>query len=478
MLPVNASLDHGLGVGPANGADPVADPAEADPTGAADSSSASLPLNTTRFEPAIEPVVSPPKPPGVSWGGLTKDSLTFLVVMQGFRCATENGTRAAFGVNPFFKGYIHAVENMHGFSDGDQFYVNYIGHPMQGAVSGFLWSNNDRAYKDVYFSSDRRYWKEKLRGAAFSYVFSVQFEVGPVSEASIGDMQSYYPAQGFVDHVVTPAIGLAWSIGEDTIDRYLVRYLESRTENHYFRLLARGMLNPARSFANILGGKYPWYRTNRPGVSADDPEAYFQPVFVKEAVSPPPGVAPFEWKAVSVVRTYLGTDSLGSCVGGGSGVAFRLASEWQLGTEVSGCKMTNLPVNTSGDSLSYMVGPNWSSQLSPRWITHARFMVGGTKITQELLDPAKKKIAEDRSKALTKMGIDPWPPPYAEFAKSWDNNAFALTTGAGVDLKFNNALSLRTALDYSHSWNHDINNINYRSSLQFSSGLVLNMGTW
>ena len=135
MLPVNASLDHGLGVGPANGADPVADPAEGDPTGAADSSSASLPLNTTRFEPAIEPVVSPPKPPGVSWGGLTKDSLTFLVVMQGFRCATENGTRAAFGVNPFIKGYIHAVENMHGFSDGDQFYVNYIGHPMQGAVS-------------------------------------------------------------------------------------------------------------------------------------------------------------------------------------------------------------------------------------------------------------------------------------------------------------------------------------------------------
>jgi hypothetical protein len=472
-LPVTASLDLGGGPGaPADSNTGLAIPA--DP-----SSSSSLPANANKYEPAIEPVVSTPtKPPGVSWKGLTKDSLTFLVVMQGFRTATEPGTRAAFGVNPFFKGYINAVSNMHGFSDGDQFYVNYVGHPMQGAVSGFLWSNNDRAYKDVYFSRDRQYWKEKLRGAAFSYVFSVQFEIGPVSEASIGDMQSYYPAQGFVDHVVTPAIGMGWSIGEDVIDRYLVRHLEEQSDNRYLKIFARGLLNPARSFANILGGRYPWYRTNRLGVTASNSEDFFQPVFVKQKVSPPPGVAPFEFKVVSVMKTYLGSNSLGSCVGGGSGVAFRVAKEWQIASDVSGCKMTNLPVNTTGDSLTYLIGPRWSSQLSPRWNTHAQILIGGNKITQELIDPEKKRIADLRSKALTKMGIDPWPPPYAEFARSWDTNSFAFTTGAGLDLKFNNALSLRTALDYSHTWNRDINNINYRNSLQLSSGLVLNMGTW
>ena len=427
----------------------------------------------------IEPV-TPTKPPGVAWGGLVKDSLTFLTVMQGFRCATEPGTRAAFGVNPFFKGYIDAVANMHGFADGDQFYVNYIGHPMQGAVSAFIWSNNDRAYKDVYFGKSHDYWKEKLRGGAFAYVYSVQFEVGPVSEASIGDLQTYYPAQGFVDHVVTPVVGMGWAIGEDVIDRYLVRYLESRTDKRPIKMLARGVLNPARSFANLMSMKYPWYRTNRPNVfSRSDTADYFKPVLVNQPVNPPPGsVPPFEFHAVSVIRTYMGTNSLGSCAGGGAGVGFRIADNWQISTDVNGCKMTNLPVNTSGDSLTYVIGPKWSTQISPRLITHAKFQVGGNKITQELLDPAKKKIADDRSKALAKAGIDPWPPPYSEFAKSWDNNAFAIVTGAGVDLKFNNALSLRTSLDYAKTWNDDINNINYRNGLQLTSGLILNMGTW
>ncbi len=425
------------------------------------------------IEPATEP-----KPPGVAWGGLVKDSLTFLTVMQAFRCSTENGTRSAFGVNSFFKGYVDSVANMHGFSDGDDFYVNYIGHPMQGAVSAFIWSNSDRAYKDVYFGKSHDYWKEKLRGAAFSYVYSVQFEVGPVSEASIGDMQKYYPAQGFVDHVVTPAVGMGWAIGEDVIDRYLVRYLESSTNNRYARIFARGLLNPARSFANMMSMKYPWYRTNRPGITSVSSGSYFKPVPVNQPVNPPPGVAPFEFHAVSVIRTYMGTNSLGSCAGGGAGVGIRIADNWQIVTDVNGCKMTNLPVNTSGDSLTYVVGPKWSSQISPRWVTHAKFQMGGNKLFQEIIDPAKKKIAQDRSKALMKAGIDPWPPPYNEFAKSWDNNAFALVTGAGVDLKFNSALSLRTSLDYARTWNHDINNINYRNGLQLTSGLILNMGTW
>jgi hypothetical protein len=81
-------------------------------------------------------------------------------------------------------------------------------------------------------------------------------------------------------------------------------------------------------------------------------------------------------------------------------------------------------------------------------------------------------------KDLTKQGIDPWPPPYAEFAQSWDSNALAIVCGAGLDVRFNHALSLRTALGYSHTWNQNLNDFNYRNSLQFSSGLVLNMGTW
>jgi len=159
-------------------------------------------------------------------------------------------------------------------------------------------------------------------------------------------------------------------------------------------------------------------------------------------------------------------------------VALRIARAWQIATNVNGCKMTNLPNNVSGDSLTYIIGPRWKSQVSQHWSTHAQFLIGGTKVTQEKIDPAKKLAADQQMKELAKKGIDVWPPPYAEFARSWDSNALAIVTGAGVDLKFNNALSLRTSLDYSHTWNHDLNNLSYRNSVQLSSGLVLNMGTW
>jgi hypothetical protein len=337
---------------------------------------------------------------------LTRDSLVFLTVMQAFRLATEPGTRAALS-NPFFKGYIRSLQNLHGFSDGDQFYVNYVGHPIQGAVSGYIWADNDRAYKDVYFGRDKRYWKQKLRGGAFSYLYSVQFEIGPVSEASIGDLQSYYPAQGFVDHVVTPAIGVGWSVGEDAIDRYFIRVIEQNTGNHSLRILARSFLNPARSFANMMSGKYPWRRTNRPAPRARYSAEYYKPVPMQEKVSPRAGVAPFEFNILAVIKTYLGADSRGSCLGGGTGLGFRVAKDWQLTGDVNGCKMSNLPENVTGDSLTYVVGPRWSSQISPRWITHAQFLVGGTKVTQELIDPDKKRIADQRSKNLAKMGIDP-----------------------------------------------------------------------
>lgn len=478
--PVPASLDRPASAG-------SVELAAMDATGGRSSGGATADANSSTPLPAaytpslaampIEPVTKP-KPPGVAWGGLAKDSLTFLTVMQGFRIGTEHGTRAAFGVNSFFKGYVHAVQNLHGFADGDEFYVNYVGHPMQGAVSGYIWANNDRAYKDVYFGKSHDYWKEKLRGGAFSYVYSVQFEVGPVSEASIGDMQKYYPAQGFVDHVVTPAVGMGWAIGEDAIDHYLVRYIEQHTDKRYIKLFARGILNPARSFANAMSMKYPWDRSNRPAISASNSADYFKPVLVNQPVNPPPGVAPFEFHAVSVIKTYVGSNSMGSCAGGGAGIGIRIAENWQIVTDVNGCKMTNLPVNTSGDSLTYVVGPKWSSQVSRHWVTHAKFQVGGTKLFQEIIDPAKKKAADERTKALAKAGKDTWPPPYDEFAKSWDNNAFALVTGAGVDWKFNNALSFRTSLDYSRTWNRDINNINYRSGVQLTSGLILDMGTW
>src|SRR5262249_23252742 len=157
------------------------------------------------------------------------------------------------------------------------------------------------------------------------------------------------------DHVVTPVVGTGWAIGEDVIDNYLIRHIEENVDGRIWKILARSLLNPAHSFANLMSAKYPWYRTNRPVPTEYQSAKYFKPAPVQKP-DPPPGVAPFEFHADAVLKTYMGANSLGSCMGGGAGVGFRLAKEWQLVTDINGCKMTNLPVNVSGDSLTYQIG--------------------------------------------------------------------------------------------------------------------------
>ena len=70
-------------------------------------------------------------------------------------------------------------------------------------------------------------------------------------------------------------------------------------------------------------------------------------------------------------------------------------------------------------------------------------------------------------------------PEHGDYTQDRETNGFAISAGSGVDLKLNNALTLRVAnLDYSHAWSNELNGISYRHSLQFTSGLVLRMGTW
>ncbi len=67
----------------------------------------------------------------------------------------------------------------------------------------------------------------------------------------------------YVDLVVTPVVGTGWLVGEDLLDRYVIRYLERKIDNRVLRVLIKSFLNPTRSFANMLRGEKPWYRDNR-----------------------------------------------------------------------------------------------------------------------------------------------------------------------------------------------------------------------
>lgn len=415
---------------------------------------------------AAEATIAAPQPFQVDWTELARSSLRLLGIMQVFRLATEPGTRVGgFGLGP---GYTGSVGNLHGWDDGDPFYVNYVGHPMQGAVSGRLWLLHDRRYRRAEFGRGADYWKGQLRATAFAWVFSEQFEIGPLSEASIGHIQKDFPQQGFVDHVVTPTVGLGWMIAEDALDRYLVRGIEARTGNGFARIAARTLLNPARAFANVMDWKVPWYRDSRAGVYSYVAVLETEHREAPAASDPVREIAPFEFTASTGLRRFGGV----ACVGGGAEGAYRIAPEWQMVLAVGGCKMVEPHDNVSGDALVYQLGPRWTPAPQGRWSPFAHLLVGGLKVAQETLDPAEKRQVLDANK-----GLDPILAYtlHGQYTTQQESNAVAVTAGMGVDYRLNSALAIRAAsLEYLRGSARTVPG----SGLQMTTGMVLRWGTW
>ena len=246
-------------------------------------------------------------PKGIQWGSLVLQSLVVISIEHGYRYATEAATRDPD--RPFFRGYIDSLGALHGWAVGDPFYVNYVGHPMQGAVSGFIFIQNDPSYRGTEFGRNSTYWKSRLRAGTFAWVYSEQMEIGPLSEASLG-IQASYPEFGFVDHVVTPAIGTGWLITEDAMDRYVIRLIERKTRNRYLQSLARAGLNPGRSLANVIGGQWPWARTRGLDTGALQPPLRPSSPALSPAESIQ-GVPPFEL----ATNAYILGASIGACAG-------------------------------------------------------------------------------------------------------------------------------------------------------------------
>ncbi|MCL5743789.1 MAG: hypothetical protein M1541_07655 [Acidobacteria bacterium] len=335
---------------------------------------------------------------GIQWKQLLTQSAAFVGIMHGFRLATEPGTRHNLG-GAFWRGYTDSVGNLHGWGDGDPVYVNYIGHPMQGAVSGRLFNQNDPQFRRAVFGRNAPYWKSRLRSAAFAWAFSTQFEIGPLSEATIGKIQNDYPQQGFVDHVITPFMGMAWMVAEDAVDKYAIERIERLTYNPWVRLLARGSLNPTRSLANVLRGKVPWYRDTRSGVLDYDPAPHYKQSRFG-LPSPNSGKEPEATRDFGVANAEIGfvTESLslsprrgaGGCLGGGGEFAYRMAPAWQMVLGVGGCKMLDPGDNRTGDALTYLIGPRWTAAPAGHWSPYVQFLIGGEKLTWDRTLPDLK----------------------------------------------------------------------------------------
>ncbi len=436
----------------------------------------------------------------IRWKSLLTQSLFFLGVQHGFRLATEEPTRNNLP-GRFFHNWGQAVGNLHGWGDGDDFLINYVGHPMQGAVTGYIWVQNDSKYRMTEFGKNRAYWKSRLRAGAFAWAFSEQFEIGPVSEATIGKIQARFPQQGFVDHVITPGVGLGWMIGEDALDRYLISRIESHTQKRWVKLLARGGLNPARSMANAMRLEWPWYRDTRPAVGRTSPAQIARIGAARSFIAPGISDSPLQKpqqpanngetnseapisKSVPIFElgieyTYFrlsaGEARAQSCNGGGATAVWNVTPLLGLVADVGGCKMTSPGHNVSGDSTNYLFGPRFAFRRQGRFVPYAQALLGGDKLTTETIFPDRKPSGKvDVTANSEAADIN-----HSSYTSHAEANHLSWQVGGGMDYAFTHAIGWKIAeVDYFHISASDFNNTSFRHNVRFSTGLVLRIGGW
>jgi hypothetical protein len=245
---------------------------------------------------AIAPVVAPRQVQRFQWNPALKQSLNFMLLQHGFRIAMDHDARWMLLHKPFWHDYFasfKASEWGTQWDDGDSFLVNYVGHPLQGAISSNIYLQNDPSARALKFSNTRPYWNSRLKAMGWSAVYSILFESGPVlSETAIGNQGGYmyipgcgyYPTcekdpgrtykpatnnTGWVDRVVTPTVGTAWLVLEDVIETKLVDRLAKGSSAKKFKIL-RAALAPSHSMANLLAGRLPWYRFPASGLAGSN----------------------------------------------------------------------------------------------------------------------------------------------------------------------------------------------------------------
>lgn len=237
-------------------------------------SSALEPLKPFISPSPLVPVVlnQTPKQERFQWKPALQQSAFFLGLQHTWRFSQSKTRRNLHG--PFFHDWVGSVANINGWGDGDNIQTNYIGHPMEGAISGYIAIQNDpNGVRQIFDLHSSEYWNSRLKALAWAAAYSTQFEIGLVSEATIGHVGLDGKTAGAVDLVVTPSVGFAWIVGEDAIDKHWIAKWEGNASSKRSKLL-RVALNPNRSFANLLRLKAPWYRDTRgPEADALDPSS-------------------------------------------------------------------------------------------------------------------------------------------------------------------------------------------------------------
>jgi hypothetical protein len=197
---------------------------------------------------------------GFDWSNATRESLRFLTIQHGIRLTQEKTFDQLSG--PFWADYFESLKGLKTWKDGDSAFTNYVAHPMQGAVTGYIQVQNDPKGKRTSITDGSVYWRSRLKAMAWSAAYSTQFELGPYSEATIGNVGRTPGTMGYVDLVMTPTGGFGMMVAEDAFDHFVVSRLERRVNPPTMRFL-RMVFSPNRTLANVLRFKKPWRRDNR-----------------------------------------------------------------------------------------------------------------------------------------------------------------------------------------------------------------------
>lgn len=211
---------------------------------------------------------------GVHWGQLVISSVIFNAFQNAGNLYTGYWYRYETTHGEWWNRYVNSVEGWRWdvWSDNNPFLDDYVGHPMMGSITDYLWIQNDPKSMTLDQSNTWPYWRRILRAGAFSTFYSFQWKFGPFGEAGIGHNGDHYFSDdkntvytnetGWVELITTPAGGMAWTMAEDALDKHAVRRLEGMSRNP-IALTMYQFLTPSRATANILRFRPPWYRDSR-----------------------------------------------------------------------------------------------------------------------------------------------------------------------------------------------------------------------
>ena len=151
---------------------------------------------------------------GIDWRPVLTESLLFLTAQHLARFVEDKTAKRLGG--PFVNDWFDSVRSLNRFSDGGKITTNWVAHPMMGSVATHILGQNDPEYLENKVGSGDRYWRAKGKQFLFATVYSVQFEIGPLSESSLGNI--HQAGIDFVPHV-QPGNAVVGGRGPDSATR-------------------------------------------------------------------------------------------------------------------------------------------------------------------------------------------------------------------------------------------------------------------